>query len=240
MSRIFHTCLRLCAIFLMFFVLDIASPSVVFAQPFCWCKQADNTCSQHGARAGETPRQVTNCGTAPAGSTDTVRLTYCNDYCNSRGWRAVHCETSYNNYYCRDNTADDANKCTPNPSAPGANCPTAGESESGSSGGSGSMGDGGEDRTSPTDFGLLNPLGTNDFRSVINRLIRAVLGVVGALFLAMFVFGGVKWMTTTDSKNLGSAKQILVNAVIGMVIISFSYSIVSIIFSLAGQVSRRG
>jgi len=103
-----------------------------------------------------------------------------------------------------------------------------------------SLGDGGEDRTSPSDFGLQNPLGTTDFRSIMSRIIRAVLGVVGALFLAMFVYGGVKWMISTDAKGIDSAKKTLVNAVVGMVIVSFSYSMVAIIFSLAGQVTRGG
>jgi hypothetical protein len=99
------------------------------------------------------------------------------------------------------------------------------------------LGDGGETRSSPSDFGFRNPLGSNDLRVIISRLIRAVLGVVGALFLAMFVYGGVKWMTSMDSKAIDSAKKTLVNAVIGMVIVAFSYSMVSLVFSLAGQVA---
>lgn len=99
------------------------------------------------------------------------------------------------------------------------------------------MGDGGEDRTSPSDFGLRNPIGSTDLRVIISRLIRAVLGVVGALFLVMFVYGGVQWMTAGDSKRIDSAKKTLINAVVGMIIVAFSYSIVSLVFNLAGQVA---
>ncbi|QQR60453.1 hypothetical protein IPH19_03500 [Candidatus Uhrbacteria bacterium] len=203
-------------------------PTSVSAQPFCWCKIADGTCSQHGARVGESPRQVTQCGDAPAGASDTDRLTYCNTYCSSRGWRAVHCETGYNNYYQSDSTPDEANRCTPR------EAPAPADSGSVETPG---MGDGGEDRTSPSDFGLRNPIGSTDLRVIISRLIRAVLGIVGALFLVMFVYGGVLWMTAGESKRIDSAKKTLINAVVGMIIVAFSYSMVSLVFNLAGQVA---
>jgi len=142
--------------------------------------------------------------------------------------RAVHCETTFRPYNTSDTTADEANRCTPS-AAPAAG----GETSATPTG----MGDGGEDRTSPSDFGLHNPIGSTDLRVIISRLIRADLGVVGALFLVMFVYGGVQWMTAGESKRIDSAKKTLVNAVIGMIIIAFSYSIVSLVFSLAGQVA---
>jgi hypothetical protein len=214
---------------LVFVVMVMASmPIGVSAQPYCWCRTADGTCSQHGGEASASGRQVTQCGSAPAGASETERLTYCNTYCSSRGWRAVHCETEYRDYYTQDSTANEANRCLPR-------TPPAGTSTTSS--GSGSvMGDGGETRTSPSDFGFRNPFGSNDLRIIISRLIRGVLGIVGALFLAMFVYGGVKWMTSMDAKAIDSAKKVLVNAVIGMVIVAFSYSMVSLVFSLAGQV----
>ncbi len=91
---------------------------------------------------------------------------------------------------------------------------------------------------SPTSFGYQNPLGTTSVPDLISRLIRALLGVVGALFLAMFIYGGVLWSTAGgDPKRVQNAKTTLINAVIGMTIIAFSYAIVSSVLYFAGQVA---
>ncbi|MBU1034356.1 pilin, partial [Patescibacteria group bacterium] len=51
---------------------------------------------------------------------------------------------------------------------------------------------------SPTE--LTNPLGANaTFYTVIQRVISAFLGMVGALALAVFVYAGVMWMTAGSS-----------------------------------------
>lgn len=91
---------------------------------------------------------------------------------------------------------------------------------------------------SPASFGYVNPLGTTSVPELIGRLIRSVLGIVGALFLAMFVYGGVLWTTAGgDAKKVQNAKTTLINAVIGIMIIAFSYAIVSTILGFAGMVT---
>lgn len=90
---------------------------------------------------------------------------------------------------------------------------------------------------SPESFGYVNPLGTTSVPQLIGNLIRSLLGVVGAVFLVMFVYGGVLWTTAGgDPKRVQGAKTTLINAVMGMVIIAFSYAIVSLILTFAGQV----
>ena len=80
---------------------------------------------------------------------------------------------------------------------------------------------------------LYNPLDTNiGVAEFISRGIRTVIGFVGALALLMFVYGGVMWMTAGDSKRVETSKEILKNSTIGLLLIFFSYSIVSIVFSL--------
>jgi hypothetical protein len=80
---------------------------------------------------------------------------------------------------------------------------------------------------------LYNPLGSDiGVAEFISRGIRTVIGFVGALALLMFVYGGVMWMTAGDSKRVDTAKEILKNSTIGLLLIFFSYSIVSIVFSL--------
>jgi hypothetical protein len=83
----------------------------------------------------------------------------------------------------------------------------------------------------------VNPLGTISLNEVIKRVIRTALGFVGALFLAMFVYGGTLWMVAGgDAKKVESGRKTLINAVIGMVVIAISYSIISIIFETASVI----
>lgn len=78
---------------------------------------------------------------------------------------------------------------------------------------------------------LYNPLGANlGVAEFISRGIRMFIGLIGGLALIMFVYGGVMWMTAGDSKRVDTAKEILKNSTIGLLLIFFSYSIVSIVF----------
>ena len=74
--------------------------------------------------------------------------------------------------------------------------------------------------------------------TVIGRVIRAAVGLVGALFLAMFVWGGVLWMTSAgEPEKVKKAKQALMNAIIGMVIVALSYTIINLLFGVAGTLT---
>lgn len=78
---------------------------------------------------------------------------------------------------------------------------------------------------------LFNPLGRDtDIPAFIGRGIRGVLGVIGAVALLMFVYGGVTWMTAGDSKRVDDAKNIIKNSVIGLLLIFFSYNLIGIFF----------
>ncbi len=80
---------------------------------------------------------------------------------------------------------------------------------------------------------LYNPLGAEtDVPAFIARGIRGVLGVVGAIALLMFVYGGIIWMTAGgEAKAVDGAKHIIKNAVIGLLLIFFSYNLIGIFFS---------
>ena len=80
---------------------------------------------------------------------------------------------------------------------------------------------------------LFNPLGTNvTIPEFIGRGVRAVVGVIGAIALLMFVYGGIMWMTAGSSDRVKTAKDILKNSIIGILLIFFSYSLISIFFDL--------
>lgn len=89
----------------------------------------------------------------------------------------------------------------------------------------------------PGEFGYRNPLGNVSVNTLIGRLIRTALGFVGALFLLMFIYGGTTWMLAGgEEKKVKSGQQTLINAVIGMVIVAISYSVISIIFETVNVV----
>ena len=85
---------------------------------------------------------------------------------------------------------------------------------------------------------LPNPLGSNvtTVPQLINRVIIAILGIIGALALLMFVWGGLLWMTSGgNSDRIKKGRDTLVWASIGLLIIFASYSLVNTIFkSLLG------
>lgn len=84
---------------------------------------------------------------------------------------------------------------------------------------------------------LDNPLGskttkggTTDIPTLIGYLINAVLGVVGSLALAMFIYGGFTWMTSSgNAEQVTKGKNIIIWAVLGLVIIFSAYALVNFV-----------
>ncbi len=76
---------------------------------------------------------------------------------------------------------------------------------------------------------LPNPLGDKnvDPRVIIGNIIRAILGIVGSLALAVFIFGGFTWITSAgNEEKVKKGKDMIVWASLGLVIIFFSYALV--------------
>ena len=73
---------------------------------------------------------------------------------------------------------------------------------------------------------LENPLGPGaTLYTVIQRVIKAFLGIVGALALLVFIYSGVLWMTAEASERIQKAKDTMKYAVIGLAMIAFAYAI---------------
>lgn len=85
---------------------------------------------------------------------------------------------------------------------------------------------------------LVNPIrGVDSIASLVGRLIKGVIGVVGSVALLFFVYGGIRWILSAgDPKEVTSAKNIFRNATIGMVLIFFSYTISSVILGLLSEI----
>ncbi len=80
---------------------------------------------------------------------------------------------------------------------------------------------------------LPNPLGTTDVPTLIGRIIKGALGVVGSLALLMFIYGGLTWMTSGgNEEKIKKGKGILIWAIFGIVIIFTSYSILNMVFTI--------
>ncbi len=85
---------------------------------------------------------------------------------------------------------------------------------------------------------LVNPLtGIDSVASLVGRLVKGILGIVGSVALLMFIYGGVRWILSAgDPKDISASRNIIRNATIGMVLIFFSYTISSVILGLLGEV----
>jgi len=72
-----------------------------------------------------------------------------------------------------------------------------------------------------------------DLRVTIARIIRIFIGFLGILAVGLVIYGGWLWMTSGgDEQKIEQAKNILKNAVIGLIIIIFSFAIASFILNL--------
>ena len=78
------------------------------------------------------------------------------------------------------------------------------------------------------------PLGlpSTDIRIIIARIIRAALGLLGIILLVIIIYAGYLWMTAGgNDEQIGKAKNIIKNAVIGLIIIMSAYAITQFIIS---------
>lgn len=76
---------------------------------------------------------------------------------------------------------------------------------------------------------LKNPLGDGktSIPELLGKIINSVLGVIGSLALAMFIFGGATWMTSAgNQERVTKGKQIIIWATLGIVIIFSAYALV--------------
>ena len=75
-------------------------------------------------------------------------------------------------------------------------------------------------------------LGGKGLTELTRRVIQSFLGLIGAISLLVFVTAGVIYMTAMDEKRVSRAKAMMANALIGIVIIMFSYVIANLFFGL--------
>ena len=86
--------------------------------------------------------------------------------------------------------------------------------------------------TEAVNNGLSGSLSSGDPRAIISRIINIALGFLGVIAVSFIVYGGFIWMTSSGSEEkVSRAKNILKNAVIGLIIIVASWGIATFIIS---------
>jgi len=87
--------------------------------------------------------------------------------------------------------------------------------------------------------GLGGSLTDSDPRTIAGRVINFILGFLGVLAVGLISYAGFLWMTSNgDEEKMGTAKKILKNGVIGLLIILASWGIATFIISrLSGAVN---
>lgn len=82
---------------------------------------------------------------------------------------------------------------------------------------------------------LEKPISEISAPKIIGNIIKTVLAIVGALALGMFVYGGFTWLTSGGSPDrVKKGKDILIWAVIGLVVIFASYTLVDFLLRALG------
>ena len=84
---------------------------------------------------------------------------------------------------------------------------------------------------------LENPIGigakgTTEVSGIINVVIKAALGIIGAVTLLMFVWGGFQWLTSAGNpEKVAAGTQTMIWAVIGVFLVLSSYILLSTFLS---------
>jgi uncharacterized membrane protein len=64
-----------------------------------------------------------------------------------------------------------------------------------------------------------------------NNIIKPALGVVGLIFLLLMIYAGFLWMTGGgNATQVSKAKDIMIAAVLGTIIVSAAYAITNFVF----------
>jgi len=76
------------------------------------------------------------------------------------------------------------------------------------------------------------PSDKSDIRLMAARIIRVVLELLGLLFLILIIVAGFRWMTAGgDEEKVTTARKLLTNSVIGLIIIFTAWSIAIFVFN---------
>ena len=76
---------------------------------------------------------------------------------------------------------------------------------------------------------------------IVATIIRAVLGLLAIIFLVLIVYAGYLWMMARGNEDdVKKAKDIIISATIGLIIVIAAYSITSFVFNALNNASSGG
>lgn len=80
-----------------------------------------------------------------------------------------------------------------------------------------------------------------DLPTAINTIFQVVIAASGAIFVLMFLFGGIQYLTSAGNEE-GSAKarKLLVDAIVGLIIVLAAYALGTWILAQLGLSSNPG
>lgn len=65
---------------------------------------------------------------------------------------------------------------------------------------------------------------TSDLPTFIGRIIKWVLGIIGVVMIALFVYGGVMYATSAGNEDrIETGKKVMVYTIVGVIIIALAY-----------------
>ncbi len=89
--------------------------------------------------------------------------------------------------------------------------------------------------------GSLLPLGGEDIRLIIAKIIRIALSLLGIIAVGLIMYAGFTWMTSGgNEEKIGTAKKTLINATIGLAIIMSAFAITQFILNALANATGSG
>ncbi len=157
----------------------------------------------------------------------TVSASVCTDGCQAtyQSCDAAAIDTTEENA-CTDDLTTCEELCAPeeSPVGDGADEPPTSPNPTESSTGTSAV--------APATINLTNPLGTNDPRVLIGRLIQAIISISGAIALVMFVYAGLMFLTSAGNVAMVSkAKMLMLYTILGIIIIAGAFVATNTIFT---------
>jgi hypothetical protein len=86
--------------------------------------------------------------------------------------------------------------------------------------------------------GCTNQEANGSIKAIANQVVNIFSVIVGVIAVIMIIFGGFKYITSGgDSGNVSSAKNTLIYAVVGLIIVALSQFIVHVVLSTSSTVT---
>lgn len=81
-------------------------------------------------------------------------------------------------------------------------------------------------------FGADAGIATDDLPSFVSTMIRWILGIIGVLLVALFVYGGVLYATSAGNEDrVETGKRVMIYAIIGTVIVFAAFVVSDFVIS---------